>query len=71
MPHITGRSNLLDIEVYVHARTAKAIRVSPVGRVDDDRAVWLPLSQIEVKTRGQFLAEITLPEWLAEERGLL
>lgn len=67
----TGRSDLVDVEVFIHARTEKAIRASPVGSTGSDRSVWLPLSQIEFEQRGQFLAVVTLPSWLAEEKGLV
>lgn len=52
-----------------HARTEKAIFVSETG--DKADAVWLPLSQIElVETGGDGIYEVTLPEWLAIEKGI-
>lgn len=59
-------SDLLDMEVFIHAETEKAIRVS--NEVCDP--VWLPLSQIEINHRHGQSGEITLPRWLAEQRGL-
>jgi len=66
----TGRSDLVDLEVYVHAETEKALFVSGVGPGSDKR-VWLPKSQIEINDRSQFLAEITVPEWLAIDKELV
>lgn len=42
---------------------------------DDDDAVWLPKSQIEVKDEkekedGTYIL-IEIPEWLAQDKGLL
>lgn len=67
----TGRSNLIDLEVCVYARTEKAWLVSGVGE-DANKRVWVPLSQIEVvHDSGGLMAEITLPEWLAIEKELV
>ena len=69
------KSNLVDLTVQVHVETAKAVLVSDDG--DKEKAVWLPLSQIEIeyrpsmKERGNGLAVITLPEWLAKDKGLI
>lgn len=63
-----SQSQLLDIEVTIHRETEKAIKVSSADAVSDE--VWLPLSQVEINTRHGDSAEITLPRWLAEERGL-
>lgn len=64
-----GRSDLVDISVTLHHRTAKAVLVSDSG--DRDKAVWLPLSEIEIEDKGRGLFEVTLPEWLALEKGLI
>lgn len=63
------KSNIIDIEVKVHARTDKGIRVSATGQQID--AEWLPLSQIEVQDAGGGIATVTLPEWMAMEKGLI
>ena len=64
-------SDLVDIMVHKHAETAKAVLVSTTGFGDD--AVWLPLSQIEIVQNrlNKGLFEITLPEWLAIDKGLV
>ncbi|WP_212525884.1 hypothetical protein [Actibacterium sp. MT2.3-13A] len=62
------RSDVIDIEVHLHHETAKAILVSDSG--DKDSAVWLPLSQIEIEPENGFIV-VTMPEWLAEEKGLI
>lgn len=61
------KSNLVDVVVVAHRDTDKAVLVSDgSGR----RAVWLPLSQIEIVYRDRD-AIVTLPEWLAIEKGLV
>lgn len=63
------KSDVIDIEVHVHAKTDRAVLVSD----DDDRttAVWLPLSQIEFEAGRAGMATVTLPEWLAVDKGLV
>ena len=62
------RSDIIDIEGQIHAKTERAILFSDDG--EKDGAVWLPLSQVEVDMRAGGAATVTLPEWLAVERGL-
>jgi hypothetical protein len=63
------RSDLIDLSVQLHHETDKAILVSDDG--DKDKAVWLPFSQIEIERCKGGIATVTLPEWLATEKGLV
>lgn len=65
------RSDLVDLEVHVHARTAKAVLVSTDSV--QERAVWVPLSQVEIEPHQNFqrVFVLTMPEWLATEKGLV
>lgn len=63
------KSDLIDLDVQIHAETERAVLVSDTG--DRDDAVWLPLSQIEVNTRRGSVLEITCPMWLAKDKGLI
>ncbi|WP_299480996.1 hypothetical protein [uncultured Paracoccus sp.] len=63
------KSDLVDVTVALHAITERAIKVSPLGESKD--AVWIPISQVEVVKRPGGNAEITMPEWLAIEKGLV
>lgn len=63
------KSDLVDVTVALHAITERAIKVSPLGEKKD--AVWIPISQVEVVQRPGGSAEITMPEWLAIEKGLV
>ena len=63
------RSDLVDVEVCVHAQTDKAVLVSDDG--DRVGAVWLPKSQIEIERKSHAVAVITLPVWLATEKELV
>lgn len=62
-------TRLTDITVQLHQTTERAILVSDDG--DVEKAVWLPKSQIEYETKSGDIIEVTLPEWLATERGLV
>lgn len=63
------KSELIDIEVEIRAETDKAVQV-----FDGELTVWLPLSQIEIERpraghKGPTI--VTLPEWLALDKGLI
>lgn len=63
------KSNIVDIDVEVTARTAKAVLVHTGIK---EKAIWLPLSQIEIEEAGiGEIFTVTLPEWLALEKGLI
>jgi hypothetical protein len=63
------KSDLIDLTLQIHVMSDRAIRVSDDG--DDKKAVWLPLSQCEVLPGPGSIAVVTLPEWLATEKGLV
>ena len=63
------KSNLIDIDVEVVHRTAKAVLVHTGNK---EQAVWVPLSQCEIEPSGfAGIETITLPEPLAMEKGLI
>jgi len=62
------KSDLVDVFVAVHHRTERAVLVSLDG--ERSKAVWLPLSQIEIENRKQD-SIVTLPVRLATEKGLV
>ena len=63
------KSNIIDIDVEVTARTDKAVLVRTGIK---EQAVWLPLSQIEITPTGfGGIETVTMPEWLAQEKGLI
>jgi len=63
------KSNIIDIDVVVTHRTEKAVLVH-TG--DKENSVWLPLSQIDVEySRFGGTSNVSLPEWLALEKGLI
>lgn len=75
-----SKSDLIDIQVALHHETEKAVLVSETGQ--DARAKWIPKSQVEVEPTGSFvqwqvgakkypLVKLTLPEWLANNNGLI
>ena len=72
---------LTDLTVCLHAETPKAILVSDDG--EPSHAHWIPKSQCEYANTGKFSYEggrigakkfpvvvVTLPEWLAINKGL-
>lgn len=77
------RSDIVDLTLCRHHATERAVLVSING--DEARAVWLPLSLVEVASTGRFtegrnrngrpinlaVVEVTLTQRLATEKGLV
>lgn len=63
------KSDLIDIDMQIFAETAKAVLMSDTGRKEN--AVWLPKSQIEYDQASIGMVQVTMPEWLAKEKGLI
>jgi hypothetical protein len=62
------KSTLVDIEVRIIHLTERAILVT----ADDEKEVWLPLSQIEVTNKStQNRAIVTMPESYALDKELI
>jgi hypothetical protein len=64
-----ARSNIIDVDLHLHHKTAAAALVSDTA--DPKDAVWMPLSQIELDGEIGETCTVTLPEWLALEKGLI
>lgn len=66
-----SKRELIDLTVALHAETAKAVLVSEDGK--KERAVWIPKSQCEVEPheRHQAIVTLTMPEWMAKDKGLI
>lgn len=63
----SGRSDLTDIVGELVHETDKAILL-----FDGAEKVWLPKAAIEIdRDRADGLVEVTLPERLAKEKGLI
>lgn len=63
------KSDLIDIDVECTEKTEDAVMVH-TG--DKGKAVWLPLSQCKIEPSGfAGIETVTLPEWLALEKGLI
>lgn len=77
---VTGASDLVDLDL-IHFRDAERPKAVLVSLGDRTAAVWLPKSQIEIVTTGPvdykrrgFVSQpvkVTLPEWLAKDKGLI
>lgn len=59
----------VEIEMQKHESTADAVLMSPDG--ERKSAVWLPKSQIEMQPLGRARYTVTMPEWLAIDKGLV
>lgn len=58
-----------DVELHWHFETERAIAVSENGIAD--AKFFLPKSQIEFEQRDDGSVVVSMPEWLAKEKGLI
>lgn len=73
------KSDLIDIVCQIRrdAPTQQAIAVADGTTQKDaqgnerEKWFWLPRSQIEINQGDNGLAIVTMPEWLATEKGLI
>ena len=65
------KSDVVDVEMYLIAQTERAILVNE-DENNSGQGVWLPKSKVEFDdvTPGT-VTTVTLPEWLALEKGLI
>lgn len=63
------KSNIIDLDVQLLNTTEKAVLVT----LDiPENGVWLPKSQVELSETGiAGIMTVTLPEWLALDKGLI
>lgn len=65
-----AKSDLVDLEVHLHHQTDKAWKVSLDG--DDKNAKWVPKSQCQMEDSDDGGSKkLSLPEWLAQDKGLI
>lgn len=63
------KSDIIDIDVQVLHETEKAVLVTDSV---PENGVWLPRSKIEIEPTGfGGIYTVTLPEWLALDKGLI
>lgn len=65
-----ARSNLVDLLLRLENETVRALGVSRMD-VANSPIQWLPKSQIEFQITSPFAVQVTLPRWLAREKGLV
>lgn len=63
------RSDLVDLLLIKVHETDKAVLFKESD--GDEDGVWLPKSSIEVQHKRGNIYEVTLPEYLAHEKGLI
>jgi hypothetical protein len=69
-PKVTGAAGLVDL-------TLRLVRERPLSIAVTDPAqpggkwIFLPKSQIEYADKGAGVVEVTLPGWLARDKGLI
>lgn len=64
------RSDLVDLTLELREERPLAIAVSDPAK-PKNKWVWLPKSKIEFSAKGRGIVEVTMPGWLAREKGLI
>ncbi|CAN5478328.1 hypothetical protein BH10PSE7_BH10PSE7_15220 [soil metagenome] len=66
-PAVKARHEIIDIAAIVIETRERAVLIDHGGKA----RVWLPLSQVEVSPNGDGrTVTVSLPAWLAEEKGI-
>jgi hypothetical protein len=64
------RSDLVDLALNLKCDKPLSIAVTdPAGA--QSKWIWLPKSQIEYEAKGRGVVIVSLPQWLAQEKGLI
>ncbi len=63
------RSDLVDVTIALKFDRPLAIGVTDPAK-PGGALIWLPKSKIEYVSKGKGVVEVTLPVWLAKEKGL-
>jgi hypothetical protein len=64
------RSDLVDFTFLLRDEKPLALAVSQTEG-SQAKWIWLPKSKIEFVLKGKGLVEVTMPQWLAREKGLI
>lgn len=71
-----GQPQLIDINCHIRRVRETSIAIADgtteyVNGREREKWFWLPQSQISIERHGDGTATVTMPEWLAIERGLV
>lgn len=69
-PTRAARSNLVDLTLELREDRPLSIAVTDPARPGGKR-LFLPKSQIEYEIKAPGVVVVTLPEWLARDKGLI
>lgn len=64
------RSDLVDLTMNLHLEKPLAIAVTDPAKPQSEW-IWLPKSKIEYEKLGKGVVTVTLPKWLAKDKGLV
>ncbi len=65
------RSNLCDLTLVFRMERPLAIAVSDPAAGANAPMIWLPKSQCEFEMKSATVVEVSMPSWLAKEKGLV
>lgn len=69
MRAISGKSDLVDICAIVRHRTDRGVLII---HAEEKAPVWLPLAHVELAANEDGRTHtVTVPQWLAEEKGIV
>jgi hypothetical protein len=71
--HVNGASDLIDLTVWLMMDNPdkKAIAVCDPAKPGKSPWIWIPRSQCEYVKVEPGLISLTLPQWLAKDKGLI
>ena len=68
---LKGANRLHDLTLTLRQEKPLSIAVTDPAKAGAAPWIWLPKSQIEFEKKSATIVVVTLPEWLAKEKGLV
>lgn len=65
------KSDLVDLTLTFRMERPLAIAVSDPAAAANAPMIWLPKSQCEFERKSATVVVVTMPQWLAREKGLV
>ena len=67
----SARSDLVDLRLMLREERPLSIAVVDPAKPGAQKWIWLPRSKIEIEFVAAGYVDVTLPAWLAKEKGLV
>lgn len=70
-PKVSGASDLVDLTLHLVKDNPLSIAVTDPAKGANQKWIFLPKSQVEYVDKGGGVVEVSMPSWLARDKGLV